>query len=303
MPPSSGLALRIVSGPTAGTVVSLAEGSTVVGRASECSVVVPDPSLSRRHFELLLQGDTCWVFDLESRNGVLVNGAGILRKRVRVGDEIVAGDVIFRVEEERSGPLAVYTDVAPTLDNTAPPPPAGTLLANLRSRLRQDPASRVYALVDGAQAHELALMGRLMGHQLYTLFSGTLARMSAHVGPLLVQFDEPSGFLQKWTEQIGRNSGVLFETGADLESLYDHLRHVFIAIDEDRNEYFFRFYDPRVFRAFLPTCREEELREFFGPISAWIVEADGAPEYAAYTLGPSGVERHVIAGTAAVAAT
>jgi Domain of unknown function (DUF4123)/Inner membrane component of T3SS, cytoplasmic domain len=303
MPSSSGLALRIVSGPTAGAVVSLAEGSIVVGRASECTIVVPDPSLSRRHFELLLQGDTCWVFDLESRNGVLVNGAGILRKRVRVGDEITAGDVVFRVEEERARPLAVYVDVAPTLDSTAPPPAAGTLLANLRSRVPRDPADRLYALVDGAQAHELALMGRLMGHQLYTLFSGTLASMSAHVGPLLVQFDEPSGFLGKWTAEIGKNSGVLFETSADLETLYAHLRHVFIATDEERNEYFFRFYDPRVFRAFLPTCREDELREFFGPISAWIVEADGAPEYTAYSLGPSGVERRVIGGAATVAAT
>jgi hypothetical protein len=302
VPLSSGLALRIVTGPGAGTLVSLAEGSTTVGRSDECAVVIADPSLSRRHFELLLQGDTCWLIDLESRNGVLVNGAGVLRKRVRRGDEIVAGDVVFRVEEERIGPLAVYTDVPPTLDATAPPPAAGTLLANLHARFQHETPERLYALVDGAQAYELALMGRLMGHQLYTLFTGALARMSAHVGPLLVEIGERSGFLEKWTELIGRNAGVLVETSADLETLVAHLRGVFVATDEEGNEYFFRFYDPRVFRAFVPTCRDEELREFFGPIAAWTVEADGAPEYGVYTLGPSGFERQVIAATA-VAAT
>lgn len=290
--------LRIVNGPKAGTLIPLPEGSTVVGRSPECAVVIADPSLSRRHFELLLQGDTCWVFDLESRNGVLVNGAGILRKRVRRGDEIVAGEVFFTIEEERLGPVAVYTDLAPTLDSTAPPSPPGSLLANLRARFRRESPEQLYALVDGAQSYELALMGRLMGHRLYTLFAGGLARVSAHVGPLLVEIGEPSGFLQKWTEHIGRNAGVLFETTADLDTVVSQLRSVFIATDEERNEYFFRFYDPRVFRTFLPTCREEELREFFGPIAAWIVEADGAPEYGVYTLGASGVERQAIAATA-----
>jgi hypothetical protein len=35
---------------------------------------------------------------------------------------------------------------------------------------------------------------------------------------------------------------------------------------------FFRYYDPRVLRVYLPTCNAEEIRSVFGPISAYIAE-------------------------------
>ena len=35
----------------------------------------------------------------------------------------------------------------------------------------------------------------------------------------------------------------------------------------------FRYYDPRVLRAYLPTCDESELRAVFGPIRAFWMEA------------------------------
>jgi hypothetical protein len=34
----------------------------------------------------------------------------------------------------------------------------------------------------------------------------------------------------------------------------------------------FRFYDPRVFNDFLPICDQEQLREFFGPVSRYLAE-------------------------------
>lgn len=276
--------LRVVNGPMTGALFRLAAASTVVGRSPECTITVSDTSMSRRHFELALEGDVCRVVDLGSRNGLLVNGAAVLRAVVRPGDEIRAGEVVFRVESERVAPLEVFAGTPPTLSAEATAPAAGTLLANLRSTLLRDERLQLYALVDGAQAFELAFAARLMGHPLYTLFSGDLAPATAPVGPLLVPLGEPSGFLQRWVDGIGQHAGVLLESAADLDSLYAHLRHVFIATDEEGQEYFFRFYDPRVFRVFLPTCREEELREFFGPIDRWIAEADGVPGFATYAL-------------------
>jgi len=299
---SSGLALRIVTGPRQGTVVSIAEGSSIVGRSPDCAIVVADPSLSRRHFELRAQDDTCWLIDLESRNGVLVNGAGVLRKRVRAGDEICAGDVVFRIEIERLTPREMYPDTAPMLEATAPAPPAGSLPAVLRAGLPHQPSSKLYALVDGAKAFELAFAARLMGHAVYTLFSGQLAPVTAHVGPLLVAVGEPSAFLKRWTDGIGGNAGVLFESTADLESLYAHLRGIFVVDDDEGNEYFFRFYDPRVIRVFLPTCTAGELAEFFGPVTRWIVEGEGgAPGYAVYTLAGQQLNRTDIAAAVAPA--
>ena len=34
----------------------------------------------------------------------------------------------------------------------------------------------------------------------------------------------------------------------------------------------FRWYDPRVLRAYLPTCNTEELRTVFGNVNAFVVE-------------------------------
>jgi hypothetical protein len=299
VPTSSGLALRIVNGAMAGALFPIPDGSTIIGRSVECAIVVPDPSLSRRHFELLLQNGTCRVIDLDSRNGVLVNGAAVLRKRVRPGDEIHAGDLVFKIEADRASPRALYTDTEPTLDASAPPPPEGTLLAKLQESVQRTPAAKLYALVDGAQAFELAFAGRLMGHDIYSLFSGSLARVTAPVGPILVALGDPSAYLQKWIEAIGRNAGVLFESAADLDTLYAHLRDIFVVTDEEQNEYFFRFYDPRVLRVFLPTCREDELSEFFGPVACWIVEGDGEPKYSVYSVEGQALARRELVASAA----
>jgi hypothetical protein len=43
---------------------------------------------------------------------------------------------------------------------------------------------------------------------------------------------------------------------------------------EDGEELYFRFYDPRILRIFLPECTAEEAVEFFGPIQAFWVEAE-----------------------------
>ena len=40
----------------------------------ECDVWVEDPSVSRRHAEVWLEGETCYIRDLGSANGTWVNG-------------------------------------------------------------------------------------------------------------------------------------------------------------------------------------------------------------------------------------
>ena len=46
---------------------------------------------------------------------------------------------------------------------------------------------------------------------------------------------------------------------------------------ENHKRLFFRYYDPRVLRPFLPTCQPAQLAEVFGPIQRFDVEsADGS---------------------------
>jgi pSer/pThr/pTyr-binding forkhead associated (FHA) protein len=63
----------------------------VVGRSQRCDYVVADPNVSRRHFELQLRGADWFLTDLNSTNGVLVNGQRVKSSRLAPGDEIVVG--------------------------------------------------------------------------------------------------------------------------------------------------------------------------------------------------------------------
>ena len=82
-----------------------------------------------------------------------------------------------------------------------------------------------------------------------------------------------SPFLHAWSAALGRNGGVLLQSAATLDDLSAHLRKIFVVRDEQEQEYFFRYYDPRVLRVYLPTCTGAELDEFFGPVQRWLVEA------------------------------
>jgi hypothetical protein len=63
----------------------------VVGRSQRCDYVLSDPNISRRHFELQLRGSDWYLVDLESTNGVKVNGRRVNTSRLSPGDEIAVG--------------------------------------------------------------------------------------------------------------------------------------------------------------------------------------------------------------------
>ena len=172
-----------------------------------------------------------------------------------------------------SPPVEIFGNVAPIEPVEEPLlPEPGSPAHALAALLDPSPDIKLYAIVDGALAVEAALAARVMGHRLYTLFSGDLAKEAAHAGPILVPITERVAFLSKWAETLGSNAGVLFEAPLDLDSIYPHLRHIFVVKDKEKQEYFLRFYDPRVLRGFLPTCTQEERAEFFGPVTRWISE-------------------------------
>ena len=70
----------------------------VVGRSPRCDYVLEDPNVSRRHFELQLRGGDWYLVDLESTNGVIVNGRRVTSSRLTPGDEIVVGTSSLRFD-------------------------------------------------------------------------------------------------------------------------------------------------------------------------------------------------------------
>ncbi|AKT44087.1 FHA domain-containing protein [Chondromyces crocatus] len=70
----------------------LPEGTFLIGRSGECQLSLDDPLVSRKHAALQVRAQGVVVEDLESRNGVYVNGLRItVQKEVADGDKITIG--------------------------------------------------------------------------------------------------------------------------------------------------------------------------------------------------------------------
>ena len=73
--------------------------STVVGRGPECGIVVDDPSVSRRHIRVEIAGSRVTVEDLQSRNGLWVNGERVGSAELGLNEWFVAGSVMMAIRE------------------------------------------------------------------------------------------------------------------------------------------------------------------------------------------------------------
>ena len=75
---SSSHQLTMRRGPFPNKSYPLTEDHTIIGRATSCTVHIPDPEISRQHVRIVAQGAKMYaVEDLGSTNGTFVNGRRI----------------------------------------------------------------------------------------------------------------------------------------------------------------------------------------------------------------------------------
>ena len=77
---------------------SILHDNTVIGRAEDCSLRIPLPSVSRRHCELVKTGGELKVRDLASSNGTYVNNRRVTEATLKAGDRLLIGPVVFTVQ-------------------------------------------------------------------------------------------------------------------------------------------------------------------------------------------------------------
>jgi hypothetical protein len=133
----------------------------------------------------------------------------------------------------------------------------------------------VYAVLDGASARDLLKTLYEQEPEHCCLYRGELQPDIATVAPYLVRLESDAEFTQ-WvlSEGWGAHWGIFMVSAANLRTLRNHFREFLKAELPDRRTAFFRFYDPRVLRNFLPVCNEAELRAFFGPVQSFVVESE-----------------------------
>ena len=105
------------------------------------------------------------------------------------------------------------------------------------------------------------------------LFEGKLDADLARAAPYIVRLREGSRLLQAWeTKGRGQSWGIQCTSDRSLTELRRHFRHFLRAKLPNGELILFRFYDPRVFGAYLPTCPPDELSRWFEQVPEYHFE-------------------------------
>jgi pSer/pThr/pTyr-binding forkhead associated (FHA) protein len=88
--------LTVLRGTTSGEEVELAKAQLLIGRSPSADFRLEDPSVSHEHALIEVGSDGFGIRDLDSTNGVLVNGETIIAIELEHGDRIELGDYLLQ---------------------------------------------------------------------------------------------------------------------------------------------------------------------------------------------------------------
>jgi hypothetical protein len=283
--------LEVRGGPGADRRVELRPGQVVrVGRLDKADLVIRDDAmLSSLHFVLECGEQGCRLRDLDSRFGTLLNKRRITDALLRDGDQILAGTTTFQVRVEGATPPAapppahratlqdfdveVEAETEPGVLRSAAAP-VDPIHERALTILREQPEP-LFALLDAARDELIYARLTHCGEEYQSLYEGPKGEALASVGPYLVRLPKGSPLLETLVREGWGNSwGVYLTSAQPFKEVRRHLRRFLIVHLADTREVYFRYYDPRVLREYLPTCTADELSAFFGPVSCYLLEAD-----------------------------
>jgi hypothetical protein len=115
------------------------------------------------------------------------------------------------------------------------------------------------------------------------------------VAPYLVRLRDGEPFTE-WVlrSALGHHWGVVLRATAELAVLERRYRKLLRVRGPDGEPLFFRFYDPRVLRTFLPTCEHDELETWFDGVRYYYAEAAEPGVLLRFGTDGSGVQEQVL---------
>jgi hypothetical protein len=307
----------------AGTIVR-------IGRTTRSDYAIGEDSyLSSLHFSVECDGAQCRVRDMGSSNGTFVNGARITEQVVQEGDSLAAGESAFTVHLEASAAAQAPAGAArgntvtaplflrpqesvkgPAADRTVPVVLPGALPGGLPGA----PASpapapwagftrgqsillnalyqgggAVYAVLDASRDSRIPAFLDASGEQFRPLDPATRASV-------FVVAPAPQGRLLDVLikDGWGHGWGFFCITAVSIDEACAHWRNYATLFTRAGRPFTFRFWDPRVLRALVPSLPVEEATEFFGPISRIVVEGEKLEMGLDLTLTPRGPRQQTL---------
>ena len=252
--------------------IELPEGQFAVGRGSRCQLSLDDPLVSRRHAVFIVSKSGVEIEDLQSRNGITVNGERVTGKlALNAGDAIVIGsqDLVLlqgRGESPRKVGASTGRRTLPKVAPAVAPLPRSGADDETTAMARRAGAFDLL----GSVAEKAFAMGR--ADEAERLLAGTLAeiaedcRAGKHLSLQIV--DTAARFAAKLATATGKGAWADYVIelytaqertcpGAVVDELYNAFRRV-NAIDVSR------------LRAYLARLREKQAT--FGPADRFLLQ-------------------------------
>lgn len=136
---------------------------------------------------------------------------------------------------------------------------------------------RLYAVLDCAADPSLhEHVARLEPEGAACLFEGRLHPELKAASPHVVELAPTDPLSKLWRgEGWGRSWGILISSRAGLPAVRRRMRHYTQAkLPDGTGPVLFRFWDPRVFRVWLPLVEPDDLGGWFSDIDRYIVETE-----------------------------
>ncbi len=144
--------------------------------------------------------------------------------------------------------------------------------------LFSDEESNVYVVLDGASVPDIIQNLAKYKAESICLYRGELDPELAQTAPYLVHLTADSELTDWVLSGIGHHWGIFAISKANIKDMRKHFRTFLMVYDPDGEPIYFRYYDPRVLRDFLPTFEENEMGQIFGPVDRYYVESENGEE-------------------------
>lgn len=189
-----------------------------------------------------------------------------------------------RESELRSPSEPLPVDASGAMSSYIAATPEGHLVQLLKSQ-----PEPLMALLDGTNEPKVVDLLRNSGEQFLPIYHNP---KNLAITPYLVGLPRNSALIQQLVHKgWGKGWGVYLTCRLPLKDLREYFRQALMITTPDGAELFSRFYDPRFFRAFLEKSTRAEVEPFFGPISAYFMEAERPEILLEFTRSIAGVEK------------
>ncbi|WP_421404864.1 DUF4123 domain-containing protein [Agrobacterium fabrum] len=171
------------------------------------------------------------------------------------------------------------------------------VLSKLREEQGTGRASRLYAVVDASRAPmTIPPALQAMTDKVACLYRGNALEEFGDDTAWVAEIRSDESVLNWLIDNgFGKRWSVFLQTSHALEDVVRHLRKFTVVRDSEGTTHFFRYYDPRTLRQYLPVLTPEQAAVFFRGIECFYCENDlKAGELLKFCFEGGTVRRHIV---------